>query len=231
MENSYYGDTYADLNDDYNGDPFVGAPSTSAPAKRMKGTSRIAYIDCVQGKVTSTTLPSPVAGYAAARLKYFMQRMSDFGPFRTTVFTAVPNSSGIATVTINAEDLQTDSAYTSLQKFIPFVYFTFGASPTSAVPASQSSITINSFDALENSLSTTFAIERNTAQMTKVRFTQYRLLFGKPVADNLQAFPSAAAKSITLTVTGLVGNANFSVEVPGLNDKRLAQAFSSLNAS
>jgi len=226
MENEYYGDV--NDNDSYDGDPFVGAPSNRTNRK-LRGNSRVPYIQCVQGTVTSTTLPSPSTGYAAARLAYFLQKMSDLAPYRTSVFTAVPNASGVATVTINAEDVHTDTAYLSLLKLSPFVYMTFGASPTSAVPASQSQVSITSFDTLGNQVNNNFAIERNTAQMTKVRFTNWRLLFGKPVADDIGLYPIAANKPLVLSVTGLVGNANFSIELPGLNDPRLALAYSSLN--
>jgi len=226
MEQDYYGDVLGQ--DDNNGDPFIGAPSRAG--KKMRGTSRIPYIQCVQGTVTSTTLPSPTTGYAAARLQYFLQRMADLAPYRTSVFTAVPNPSGVATVTINAEDVQTDTAYLAMTKLVPFVYMTFGASPTSAVPASQSQVTITSFDTVGNAVTNNFAIERNTAQMTKVRFTNWRLLFGKPVADDFGLYPTAALKPLVLSVTGLVGNANFSIELPGFNDPRLASAYSALNA-
>lgn len=226
MEQEYYGDVLG--NDDNFGDPFVGAPSR--PVRKMRGTNRVPYIQCVQGTVTSTTLPSPNAGYAAARLSYFLQKMADLAPYRTSVFTAVPNPSGVATVTINAEDVQTDTAYLPLLKLSPFVYMTFGASPTSAVPASQSQVTITSYDTLGNAVNNSFAIERNTAQMTKVRFTNWRLLFGKPVADDIGLYPTASAKPLVLSVTGLVGNANFSIELPGLNDPRLAQAYAALNS-
>jgi len=225
MENSYYGDVSPDV---YDGDPFIGAPSRATA--KMRGSSRVKFLDVLQGKVTSTTLPSADAGFAAARLEYFMQRMADYAPYRTTVFTAVPNGSGVATITINTADLQTDTAYLNLTKFVPLLYFTFGASPTSAVPASQSSITISAYDTANNLVSNNFAIERNTAQMTKVRYANYRLLFGKPVADDILLSPTASAQPLILSVTGLVGNANFSVEVPGFNDPRLAAAYASLNA-
>lgn len=229
MEQEYYGDISSA--ESANGDPFVGAPGRVRGAKNMSGSAQLTYIDVIQGRVSSTTLPSPTAVYSAARLRYWLQRMQDFAPYRTTVFTAVPNGSGVATITINAEDLQADSVYAALQKLLPMMYFTFGASPTSAVPASQSNITITYYDSLGNAASIAFAIERNTAQMTKVRFTGFRLLFGKPVAQDIGAYATASTKPIVLTVTGLVGNANFSVEIPGLNDPRLASAYSALNQS
>jgi len=219
MENEYLGDIIDSPESGY-GDAFLGGPTPRLP--RVSGLKRYKYIEVANGRLTSTRLESFDAGFQAARLRYLAQRMQDYAPYRTTVKTTVPDASGNASITFNSEDLQADSSYSALPRIVPLVFFTFGASSLTAVPSAQSTVTCSWTDAQNNAYSESFTIERNTGMQTKVRFTPFRLLFGKAVQDDFGIYPSAQTKPVTISVTGIIGNANFAVTVPGFNDPQLA---------
>lgn len=221
-------DYQGDIQGESYGDPFLGGPSRRVA--RVSGLKRFKYIEVASGKVTSTRLESADSGFQAARIKYLTQRMQDFAPYRTTVKTAVPDASGTATISFASEDLQADSSYVAQMRIVPMIFFTFGASSLTAVPSAQSTVTVAWYDVQGNQFSESFSVERNTGMQTKIRFTPFRLLFGKAVQGDFGIYNTAAAKGLTVTVTGVIGNANFSVTVPGFNDPQLATLASKLNA-
>lgn len=222
-------DYLGDINDDENmGDAFLGGPSKRVA--RVSGLKRYRYIEVQNGVLTSTRLESFDSGFQAARIKYLTQRMQDFAPYRTTVKTTVPDASGNATITWASQDLQADSIYSTATRIVPLINFTFGASSLTAVPSAQSTVTVDWWDSQGANFQESFTIERNTGMQTKVRFAPFRLLFGKAVQDDFAIRPTADAKLLSVSVTGIIGNANFSVTVPGFNDPQLATLAAKLNA-